>query len=41
MVNRRRQLVAMMISERQRLAQAVPTVKPSIDAMIGAIRQAD
>lgn len=39
MVTRRRQLVAMMISERQRLAQAVPTVKPSIEAMIVAIRR--
>jgi len=38
LVTRRRQLVTMMISERQRLAQSVCSVKPSIEAMIEAIR---
>jgi len=38
LVTRRRQLVTMMISERQRLAQAAYSVKPSIEAMIEAIR---
>jgi len=38
LVTRRRQLVTMMISERQRFAQSVNSVKPSIEAMIEAIR---
>lgn len=39
MVTRRRQLMAMMISERQRLAQSTPVVRSSINAMIEALRQ--
>lgn len=39
MVTRRRQLVAMMLSERQRLQLAVAIVRPSIEAMIEAIRK--
>lgn len=38
MVTRRRQLVAMMLSERQRLQLAIAVVRPSIEAMIQAIR---
>ncbi len=39
MVTRRRQLVAMMLSERQRLPLAIAVVRPSIEAMIEAIRK--
>jgi transposase len=39
MVTRRRQLVTMMLSERQRLQLAVAVVRPSIEAMIEAIRK--
>ena len=39
MVTRRRQLVAMMLSERQRLQLAITVVRPSIEAMIEAIRK--
>ncbi len=39
MVTRRRQLVAMMLSERQRLQLAIAVVRPSIEAMIEAIRK--
>lgn len=38
MVTRRRQLVTMMLSERQRLQLAIAIVRPSIEAMIEAIR---
>lgn len=38
MVTRRRQLVAMLLAERQRLPMAPTAVRPSIEAMIGAIR---
>jgi len=37
LVMRRRQLLTMLLSERQRLALAVPAVRPSIEAMIQAI----
>lgn len=37
MVTRRRQLVTMMLSERQRLQLAIAVVRPSIEAMIEAI----
>ncbi|UTV54657.1 IS110 family transposase [Burkholderia arboris] len=39
MVTRRRQLLGMLLSERQRLQLAIPVVRPSIEAMINAIRQ--
>ena len=39
MVTRRRQLVTMMLSERQRLQLAMAVVRPSIEAMIEAIRK--
>jgi transposase len=39
MVTRRRQLVIMMLSERQRLQLAIAVVCPSIEAMIEAIRK--
>ena len=39
MVTRRRQLVTMMLSERQRLQLAIAIVRPSIEAMIEAIRK--
>jgi transposase len=39
MVTRRRQLVAMLLSERQRLQLAIAVVRPSIEAMIEAIRK--
>jgi transposase len=39
MVTRRRQLLTMLLSERQRLQLAIPLVRPSIDAMIEAIRK--
>jgi transposase len=39
MVTRRRQLVTMMLSERQRLQLAITIVRPSIEAMIEAIRK--
>lgn len=39
MVTRRRQLVTMMLSERQRLQLAIAVVRPSITAMIEAIRK--
>lgn len=39
MVTRRRQLVMMMLSERQRLQLAIAVVRPSIEAMIEAIRK--
>jgi len=39
MVTRRRQLVAMMLSERQRLQLAIAVVRPSIEALIDAIRK--
>jgi len=39
MVTRRRQLVTMMLSERQRLQLAIAVVRPSIEAMIEAIRK--
>jgi transposase len=38
LVTRRRQLLTMMLSERQRLPLAIPRVRPSIEAMIQAIR---
>jgi transposase len=38
LVTRRRQLLAMMVSERQRMQLAVPKVRPSIVAMIAAIK---
>lgn len=38
LVTRRRQLLAMMQSERQRMQLAVPKVRPSIEAMIMAIK---
>lgn len=38
LVTRRRQLLAMMLSERQRMQLAVPKVRPSIEAMIEAIK---
>ena len=38
LVTRRRQLLTMLGSERQRLQLAVPMVRPSIEAMIQAIR---
>lgn len=39
MVTRRRQLLTMLLSERQRLQLAIPVVRPSIEAMIEAIRK--
>jgi transposase len=39
MVTRRRQLVTMMLSERQRLQLTMAVVRPSIEAMIEAIRK--
>ena len=39
MVTRRRQFVTMMLSERQRLQLAIAVVRPSIEAMIEAIRK--
>lgn len=39
LVTRRRQLVAMQLSERQRLRLARPVARPSIEAMIEAIRR--
>lgn len=38
LVTRRRQLLAMMLSERQRMQLAVPKIRPSIEAMIEAIK---
>jgi transposase len=38
LVTRRRQLLSMMVSERQRLQLAIAVVRPSIEAMIMAIR---
>lgn len=38
LVTRRRQLLTMLLSERQRLQLAIPLVRPSIEAMIQAIR---
>lgn len=38
LVTRRRQLLAMLVSERQRLQLAIPQVVPGIEAMIKAIR---
>lgn len=38
LVTRRRQLLAMMLSERQRMQLAVPKIQPSIEAMIEAIK---
>lgn len=38
LVTRRRQLLAMLVGERQRLQLAMPLVRPSIEAMIEAIR---
>ena len=38
LVTRRRQLLTMLIAERQRLQLAVPMVRPSIEAMIQVIR---
>lgn len=38
-VTRRRQLLTMLLSERQRLQLAIPVVRPSIEAMIEAIRK--
>lgn len=38
LVTRRRQLLAMLLSERQRMPLAVPKVRPSIEAMIEAIK---
>jgi transposase len=38
LVTRRRQLLTMMVSERQRLQLAIAVVRPSIEAMITAIR---
>lgn len=39
LVSRRRQLIAMLGAERQRLAMARPTVRPSIEAIATAIQQ--
>lgn len=39
MVTRRRQLLTMLLSERQRLPLAIAVVRPSIEAMIEAIRK--
>lgn len=39
MVTRRRQLLTMLLAERQRLQLAITVVRPSIEAMIEAIRQ--
>lgn len=39
MVTRRRQLLSMLLSERQRLQLAIAVVRPSIEAMIEAIRK--
>ena len=39
MVTRRRQLLTMLLSERQRLQLAIVVVRPSIEAMIEAIRR--
>jgi len=39
MVTRRRQLLGMLLAERQRMSLAMPVVRPSIQAMIEAIRQ--
>ena len=39
MVTRRRQLLAMLLSERQRLQLAMAVVRPSIEAMIEAIKK--
>ena len=39
MVTRRRQLLTMLLSERQRLQLAIPVVRPSIEAMMEAIRK--
>jgi transposase len=39
MVTRRRQLVTMLLSERRRLQLAIAVVRPSIEAMIEAIRK--
>jgi transposase len=39
MVTRRRQLLTMLLAERQRLALALPVIRPSIEAVIEAIRQ--
>lgn len=39
MVTRRRQLLTMLLSERQRLQLAIAVVRPSIEAMIEAIRK--
>jgi transposase len=38
LVTRRRQLLTMLLSERQRLQLAIPMVRPSIEAMVRAIR---
>jgi transposase len=38
LVTRRRQLLTMLLSERQRLQLAIPMVRPSIEAIIQAIR---
>lgn len=38
LVTRRRQLLTMLLSERQRLELSIPVVRPSIEAMILAIR---
>jgi hypothetical protein len=38
LVTRRRQLLTMLLSERQRLQLAIPMGRPSIEAMIQAIR---
>ena len=38
LVTRRRQLLTMLVGERQRLQLAMAVVRPSIEAMIGAIR---
>lgn len=39
MVTRRRQLLTMLLSERQRLQLAIAVVRPSIEAMVEAIRK--
>lgn len=39
MVTRRRQLLGMLLAERQRMSLAMPVVRPSIQAMIDAILQ--
>jgi transposase len=39
MVTRRHQLLTMLLSERQRLQLAIPVVRPSLEAMIEAIRK--